>query len=242
MTSPKGVGKSSLGGRSVIKQRSRSVVWKPLAPDKVKLNIDGACRSSDGVASCGGVFRDSMGHGLQDSPTTSALPWWEHQQRTMASVVLAAPAQTAHVVSKLHLDDRWKEFPPSRPRVQKGTSYTGLSASPEAADSGFIPASDLSSQVLPAIKGSVKYGGAMLWSRYHDDQSGHIFHISFAKVPLIFIYLAARKFRCPHDSNFKEINRKIPSTITADTCNKGEAKMKTTHYRKIKIKTQSLKQ
>ncbi|KAK8521953.1 hypothetical protein V6N12_066523 [Hibiscus sabdariffa] len=52
---------SSLGESSVIEQRARSIVWKPSAPDKVKLNIDGACRLSDGVASCGGVFRDSNG-------------------------------------------------------------------------------------------------------------------------------------------------------------------------------------
>ncbi|TYH21387.1 hypothetical protein ES288_A04G040100v1 [Gossypium darwinii] len=37
-----------------------------------------------------------------------------------------------------------------------------LPASPEAAGSGFIPESDLISQVLPAIRGSAKYGGVML--------------------------------------------------------------------------------
>ncbi|MFQ6650553.1 hypothetical protein Gotur_022132 [Gossypium turneri] len=40
--------------------------------------------------------------------------------------------------------------------------FLGLPASPEAAGSGFIPVSDLTSQVLPAIKGSAKYGGVML--------------------------------------------------------------------------------
>ncbi|KAH1154221.1 hypothetical protein GYH30_049742, partial [Glycine max] len=39
--------------------------------------------------------------------------------------------------------------------------------------SGFIPAADLTSKVLPAIKGSSKYGGVMLWSRYYDVQSGY---------------------------------------------------------------------
>ncbi|KAB2086452.1 hypothetical protein ES319_A04G032800v1 [Gossypium barbadense] len=48
-----------------------------------------------------------------------------------------------------------------------------LPASPEAAGSGFIPESDLISQVLPAIRGSAKYGGVMLWSRYYDDQTGY---------------------------------------------------------------------
>ncbi|KAK8483484.1 hypothetical protein V6N11_082011 [Hibiscus sabdariffa] len=52
---------SSVGGRLVIDQRSRLAVWKPPVPNKVKLNIDGACRTRDGVASCGGVFRNSNG-------------------------------------------------------------------------------------------------------------------------------------------------------------------------------------
>ncbi|KAJ6879499.1 hypothetical protein NC652_032940 [Populus alba x Populus x berolinensis] len=44
--------------------------------------------------------------------------------------------------------------------------FPGLPASPEAAGSGFIPVPDLTSNVLPAIKGSDKYGGVMLWSKY----------------------------------------------------------------------------
>ncbi|TYI32183.1 hypothetical protein ES332_A04G041500v1 [Gossypium tomentosum] len=48
-----------------------------------------------------------------------------------------------------------------------------LPASPEATGSGFIPESDLISQVLPTIRGSAKYGGVMLWSRYYDDQTGY---------------------------------------------------------------------
>ncbi|KAK8999540.1 hypothetical protein V6N11_070701 [Hibiscus sabdariffa] len=45
----------------VIEQRSRSVVWIPPVPSTIKLNIDGACRASDGVVSCEGVLRDSDG-------------------------------------------------------------------------------------------------------------------------------------------------------------------------------------
>ncbi|KAJ1288915.1 hypothetical protein BS78_02G125000 [Paspalum vaginatum] len=48
--------------------------------------------------------------------------------------------------------------------------FLGLPASPQAAGSGFVPADDLKSQVLPLIKGSGKYGGIMLWSKYYDDQ------------------------------------------------------------------------
>ncbi|KVI03034.1 Glycoside hydrolase, catalytic domain-containing protein [Cynara cardunculus var. scolymus] len=47
----------------------------------------------------------------------------------------------------------------------------GLPIAP--AGSGYIPVGDLTSQVLPAIKGSAKYGGVMLWSKYYDDQTGY---------------------------------------------------------------------
>ncbi|KAG5017365.1 hypothetical protein JHK85_023501 [Glycine max] len=43
----------------------------------------------------------------------------------------------------------------------------------QVAGSGFIPSADLISKVLPAIKGSAKYGGVMMWSRYYDAQSGY---------------------------------------------------------------------
>ncbi|XP_019190824.1 PREDICTED: acidic endochitinase-like [Ipomoea nil] len=45
----------------------------------------------------------------------------------------------------------------------------GLPASQNAANNGFIPADVLTSQILPAIKGSPKYGGVMLWSKFFDN-------------------------------------------------------------------------
>ncbi|KAL6291595.1 hypothetical protein ACE6H2_009105 [Prunus campanulata] len=51
--------------------------------------------------------------------------------------------------------------------------FLGLPAAPQAAGSGFIPATDLNSQILPAIKNSAKYGGVMLWSKYYDDITGY---------------------------------------------------------------------
>ncbi|OAY85046.1 Acidic endochitinase SE2, partial [Ananas comosus] len=36
--------------------------------------------------------------------------------------------------------------------------FVGLPAAPQAAGSGFVPAGDLTSQVLPIIKKSGKYG------------------------------------------------------------------------------------
>ncbi|KAK6936742.1 Glycoside hydrolase family 18, catalytic domain [Dillenia turbinata] len=51
--------------------------------------------------------------------------------------------------------------------------FMGLPAAEQAAGSGFIPADVLTSQVLPVIKESPKYGGVMLWSRYWDETSGY---------------------------------------------------------------------
>ncbi|CAN0825588.1 Acidic endochitinase, partial [Linum grandiflorum] len=51
--------------------------------------------------------------------------------------------------------------------------FLGLPASTEAAGTGFIPASDLINDVLPKIKGTHKYGGVMLWSKYYDHLTGY---------------------------------------------------------------------
>ncbi|TYH74643.1 hypothetical protein ES332_D05G414900v1 [Gossypium tomentosum] len=69
-----------------------------------------------------------------------------------------------------NLEQAWKQWTTDVPATK---IFLGLPASPEAAGSGFIPISDLTSQVLPAIKGSVMYGGVMLWSKYYDDQTGY---------------------------------------------------------------------
>ncbi|KAB2038327.1 hypothetical protein ES319_D03G137900v1 [Gossypium barbadense] len=37
----------------------------------------------------------------------------------------------------------------------------------------YSSSTDLTSKVLPSIKGSTKYGGEMLWSKYYDDQTGY---------------------------------------------------------------------
>ncbi|EEF49014.1 acidic endochitinase SE2 [Ricinus communis] len=47
--------------------------------------------------------------------------------------------------------------------------FLGLPAAPEAAGSGFIPADVLTSQVLPSVKNSPKYGGVMLWNKFYDN-------------------------------------------------------------------------
>ncbi|KAK6135938.1 hypothetical protein DH2020_030321 [Rehmannia glutinosa] len=67
------------------------------------------------------------------------------------------------------LEQAWKQWT----SIKATHIFLGLPASPSAAGSGFISTDDLTSQVLPAIKGSDKYGGVMLWDKYHDDQSGY---------------------------------------------------------------------
>ncbi|KAL5571510.1 hypothetical protein UlMin_021107 [Ulmus minor] len=69
-----------------------------------------------------------------------------------------------------NLENAWHQWISATPAK---SIFLGLPASPQAAGSGFIPIDDLKSKVLPAIKGSSKYGGVMLWSKYYDDQTGY---------------------------------------------------------------------
>lgn len=63
-----------------------------------------------------------------------------------------------------NLLNSWKQWT----SVKAKKLFLGLPAAPEAAGGGFIPSDVLSSQVLPFIKSSPKYGGIMLWSKYYD--------------------------------------------------------------------------
>ncbi|KAL5571512.1 hypothetical protein UlMin_021109 [Ulmus minor] len=69
-----------------------------------------------------------------------------------------------------NLENAWKQWISDIPATK---FFLGLPAAPAAAGSGFIPVADLTSKVLPAIKGSSKYGGVMLWSKYYDDQTNY---------------------------------------------------------------------
>eukprot|EP01018_Ginkgo_biloba_P039489 Gb_38192 [translate_table: standard] len=64
----------------------------------------------------------------------------------------------------------WNQWTSSIPATQ---IFMGLPASTEAAGSGFIAADALTSQVLPQIKQSSKYGGVMLWSKFYDEKTGY---------------------------------------------------------------------
>nr|AAQ07267.1 acidic chitinase [Ficus pumila var. awkeotsang] len=57
--------------------------------------------------------------------------------------------------------------------ISAGRIFLGLPAAPQAAGSGYIPPNVLTSEILPAIQKSPKYGGVMLWSKYYDDKNGY---------------------------------------------------------------------
>ena len=80
-----------------------------------------------------------------------------------------APCQysNGNITNLVNSWDRWTTTVPAR------LIFLGLPAAPAAAGSGFIPADVLTSQILPVIKKSPKYGGVMFWSRYWDIQSNY---------------------------------------------------------------------
>ncbi|CAN0902891.1 Putative pentatricopeptide repeat-containing protein At3g49142 [Linum grandiflorum] len=57
--------------------------------------------------------------------------------------------------------------------INAGKIFLGLPAATQAAGSGYIPPDVLTSQILPQIRNSPKYGGVMLWSRFWDLQNGY---------------------------------------------------------------------
>lgn len=67
--------------------------------------------------------------------------------------------------STANLISAWNTWTSS---VTASSFFLGLPASSDAAGSGYIPPDVLTSEVLPAIKTTAKYGGIMLWSRYYD--------------------------------------------------------------------------
>ncbi|KAK8657242.1 hypothetical protein V6N13_035492 [Hibiscus sabdariffa] len=69
-----------------------------------------------------------------------------------------------------NLVNSWNRWTSS---INAGKIFLGLPAAPAAAGSGYTQPNVLTSQILPVIKKSSKYGGVMLWSKYYDDQTGY---------------------------------------------------------------------
>lgn len=85
-----------------------------------------------------------------------------------------------------NLINSWNRWTAS---VKSGRVFMGLPASTQAAGSGFIPPEVLTSNVLPVIKRSPKYGGVMFWSKYWDDQSGYTSAIKGSVWCFFFFFL-----------------------------------------------------
>ncbi|KAH7297828.1 hypothetical protein KP509_25G014300 [Ceratopteris richardii] len=64
----------------------------------------------------------------------------------------------------------WKQWTSALPSAK---ILLGLPASSAAAGSGYVAPSTVVSNVLPQIKASSNYGGAMLYSYYYDQSSGY---------------------------------------------------------------------
>ncbi|KAE8664044.1 Acidic endochitinase [Hibiscus syriacus] len=65
-----------------------------------------------------------------------------------------------------NLVNSWNRWTSS---INAGNIFLGLPAAPAAAGSGYVPPNVLTSQILPVIKRSSKYGGVMLWNKFFDD-------------------------------------------------------------------------
>ncbi|KAJ9539965.1 hypothetical protein OSB04_026471 [Centaurea solstitialis] len=63
---------------------------------------------------------------------------------------------------------RWNQWT----QVHSPQIFLGLPAATGAAGSEYMPSDVLTSQVLPQINGSPKYGGLMLWDSFFDQQNG----------------------------------------------------------------------
>ncbi|OAY48394.1 acidic endochitinase [Manihot esculenta] len=120
-----------------------------------------------------------------------ALNGFSQQRKVYLSAAPQCPFPDAHLSNAIntgHFDYVWVQFY-NNPQcqysgsadnllsawnqwstVQASQVFLGLPAAEEAAPSGgFIPADVLTSQVLPSIKSSSKYGGVMLWSKFYDN-------------------------------------------------------------------------
>ncbi|KAF6141387.1 hypothetical protein GIB67_021203 [Kingdonia uniflora] len=93
-----------------------------------------------------------------------------HNDPSINGSVLQQSSLPVHPGALSNLEDAWKQWTSF---ISVTKIFLGLPVAPQAAGSSFIPASDMSSSVLPTIKGSSKYGGAILWSKYYDDLDGY---------------------------------------------------------------------
>jgi chitinase len=149
-----------------------------------------------GDAVLDGIDFDIEAGGEHYDDLAKALNGFSSQRRVYLSAAPQCPYPDAHLDSAIKtglFDYVWVQFY-NNPQCQYSSGNTnnlvnawnqwtssqakqvflGVPANDAAAPSGgFIPSDVLNSQVLPAIKGSAKYGGVMIWDRFNDGQSGY---------------------------------------------------------------------
>ncbi|GJN18003.1 hypothetical protein PR202_gb05114 [Eleusine coracana subsp. coracana] len=81
------------------------------------------------------------------------------------------PCQYASSGDVTNLRSSWEQWTRAFPSA---SIFLGLPASAFAAVAdGYIPPGDLTSRVLPLVKGAANYGGIMLWNSYYDSRNGY---------------------------------------------------------------------
>lgn len=149
-----------------------------------------------GDAVLDGIDFDIEAAGEHFDELAKALNGFSAQKRVYLSAAPQCPFPDAHLDSAINtglFDYVWVQFY-NNPQCQYSSGNTnnllnawtqwtssqakqvflGVPANEAAAPSGgFIPSDVLTSQVLPAIKSSPKYGGVMIWDRFNDGQSGY---------------------------------------------------------------------
>ncbi|KAE8736415.1 Acidic endochitinase [Hibiscus syriacus] len=69
-----------------------------------------------------------------------------------------------------NLVNSWNRWTSS---INAGNIFLGLPTASAAAGSGYVSPNVLTSQILPVIKRSSKYGGVMLWNKFDDDRNSY---------------------------------------------------------------------
>lgn len=140
-------------------------------------------------------FDIEAGGGQHWDELARALNGFSQQKKVYLGAAPQCPFPDAHLDSAIKtglFDFVWVQFYNNPPCHYSGNTdnlinawnqwtssqakqvFLGVPASQAAAPSGgFIPTDVLTSQVLPKIKGSPKYGGVMIWDRFNDGQSGY---------------------------------------------------------------------
>ncbi|KAG2709751.1 hypothetical protein I3760_05G255600 [Carya illinoinensis] len=118
------------------------------------------CKSSS--RSLGDVLLDSIDFDIELGSTQ----YWQDIARYLKAHNKRQRKVSGNITNPVNLWKIWN-------KIKAGKIFLGLLATPQVAGSGYIPPDVLTSQILPIIRKSRKYGSVMFWSKYYDDQTGY---------------------------------------------------------------------